>query len=327
MTPGVYSALLGGSGLGGGQTEYLIPGDYVVDNGAAGGADVGPFQATRSLVSPVVWTNRDDINSIPTGQPLTVTWDGGPGEGFVHVVGSSFATSSEVGAAFMCKEHVSAKQFTVPAAVIDALPPSQFDEGIPSGTLSLVTCLPPTPFTATGLDVGKFTNADGTMKTVSYHSDAPPGPATFTLSSSAFTEGALIPQVHSGCNAPNTSPALEWSGEPAGTQSFVLIMDDPDAPTRIFTHWLLWDIPANVHALPEGFTPQQWGVSGANDGAQIGYFGPCPPPGPAHHYVFRLYAIDAATLGLPAGSQRVAVDAALFGHVLGQAEYVGTYAR
>jgi len=149
----------------------------------------------------------------------------------------------------------------------------------------------------------------------------------FKLISGAFTDGAAIPRLHT-CEGADLSPPLEWSGVPASALSFALIMDDPDAPGGTWNHWLLYDIPAEWHTLPQGFQLSKPSVSGANDFGKIGYGGPCPPKGRgAHRYFFRLYALDAHTLGLAPGVKRGELDRALKGHVLGEARYMGKFER
>jgi len=149
----------------------------------------------------------------------------------------------------------------------------------------------------------------------------------FQLIISAFAEGATIPKLHT-CDGADLSPALEWSGEPAGAQSFALIVDDPDAPVGTWNHWLLCDIPASVHVLAQGFKPGQGGLSGVNDFGKPGYGGPCPPRGHgAHRYFFKLFAVDTPSLGLRAGAKRSDLDRALRNHILAQAQYMGRYER
>jgi Raf kinase inhibitor-like YbhB/YbcL family protein len=149
----------------------------------------------------------------------------------------------------------------------------------------------------------------------------------FQLFTNAFASGGWIPSLHS-CQGADISPALEWSGEPPDARSFALIVDDPDAPGGTWNHCLLYDIPANVHNLPQGQRPGAPGVSGKNDFGRLGYGGPCPPKGHGpHRYFFRLYALDVPTLGLPAGVKRAELDRALKGHVLAQAEYMGRFER
>jgi Raf kinase inhibitor-like YbhB/YbcL family protein len=126
------------------------------------------------------------------------------------------------------------------------------------------------------------------------------------------------------------SPPLHWSAPPEGTQSFVLIMDDPDAPGRTWVHWVLYDLPGTERELPEGVAPTGTLPSGArqgvNDFRKTGYGGPCPPAGPAHRYFFRLYALDTE-LHLKAGARRAQIEPLIRGHVLAQAELMGQYRR
>jgi hypothetical protein len=98
----------------------------------------------------------------------------------------------------------------------------------------------------------------------------------FTVTIEAFDAGGTIPGVFT-CEGENLSPALSWAGEPEGTQSFALIMDDPDAPAGTWNHWLLWDIPTNVHALPQQYRATRPVHSGTNDFGEASYGGPCPP--------------------------------------------------
>jgi Raf kinase inhibitor-like YbhB/YbcL family protein len=149
----------------------------------------------------------------------------------------------------------------------------------------------------------------------------------FRLMTPAFREGETIPKLHT-CEGADLSPALEWEGEPAGTRSFALIVDDPDAPAGTWNHWLLWDISPAVHALAQGYKPGGTGTSGTNDFGRPGHGGPCPPKGHGpHRYFFKVFALDVPTLGLKTGSKRAALDGAIKGHVLGQAEYMGRYER
>jgi len=148
-----------------------------------------------------------------------------------------------------------------------------------------------------------------------------------TLASSAFGSGAAIPQPFT-CKGADSSPALEWSGSPAHAASFAMIMDDPDAPAGTWVHWVLWNVAAATHSLPQGVPMREQLDDGARQGknsfGKIGYNGPCPPAGQTHGYYFRLYALDTK-LSLPAGSSRDQLDAAMKGHVLAHAEYMGTF--
>ena len=145
--------------------------------------------------------------------------------------------------------------------------------------------------------------------------------AKFKLSSPAFEDSGLIPQKFT-CQGGNVSPELTWSAAPANTKSFALMMDDPDAPGGTFTHWVLFDIPADQKQLAEG--AGLIGVSGNNGLSQIGYMGPCPPGG-LHRYYFRLYALDVPSLNLKAGASRSAVETAMKNHVMGIADTMGRY--
>jgi len=152
----------------------------------------------------------------------------------------------------------------------------------------------------------------------------------FTLTSTAFRDGAAIPVKHT-CDGVDASPPLAWSDAPAGTRSFALIADDPDAPAGSWVHWVVYNLPAAVAELPENVAKVEaldlgGARQGRNDFRRPGYGGPCPPPGPAHRYFFTLYALDAP-LTLKAGAQRKDVETAMEGHVLGSAQLMGTYAR
>ena len=145
----------------------------------------------------------------------------------------------------------------------------------------------------------------------------------FKLSSPAFEDSGLIPQKYT-CQGENVSPELNWSEAPASTQSFALIMDEPDATGGTFTHWVLFDIPAGARQLAEDTGPI--GVSGANSLSQTGYMGPCPPSG-MHRYYFRLYALDVPALRLKAGAARSEVETAMKDHVIGTADTMGRYEK
>jgi Raf kinase inhibitor-like YbhB/YbcL family protein len=145
------------------------------------------------------------------------------------------------------------------------------------------------------------------------------------LTSPSFSEGEKIDVRHT-CDGANRSPELRWEQVPEGARTFALIVDDPDAPSGVFTHWVLFDIPLSVHVLGEGATDV--GQPGRNDFEQVGYGGPCPPPKDAsHRYSFRLFALDVDSLNLQPGATRQAVETAMRNHVLGQAELMGRYAR
>jgi Raf kinase inhibitor-like YbhB/YbcL family protein len=146
--------------------------------------------------------------------------------------------------------------------------------------------------------------------------------AEFALESGAFENAQAIPSRHS-CEGEDLSPPLRWSNVPEGTRSLALVLDDPDAPGGVFTHWLAWGLdPAG--GLDEGEAAPR---EGQNDFGTTGYRGPCPPPGHGRHrYVFRLYALDKE-LELGSGAAKDELEQAIGEHVLTTAELVGTYER
>jgi len=152
---------------------------------------------------------------------------------------------------------------------------------------------------------------------------------SFQLSSSAFTPGQSIPKEFT-CDGTNVSPQLTWTGAPANTQSFALIMDDPDAPAGTWVHWVLYNLPFNAHELAENVPNRQElpddARQGYNDFHKIGYGGPCPPSGKPHRYFFKLYALDAK-LHLKVGASKIDVEQAIQGHILAQTELIGRYSR
>ena len=146
--------------------------------------------------------------------------------------------------------------------------------------------------------------------------------ATMKITSSAFHEGGNIPSKFT-CDGSDTSPPLQITGVPSEAKSLVLIADDPDAPSGLFTHWLIWNIPPQTNSISEGSAPKD--VPGTNDFGKSGYKGPCPPPG-THRYSFKIYALDRE-LDLRGGAKRSQLDAAMKGHVVAQGVLVGRYAR
>jgi hypothetical protein len=156
---------------------------------------------------------------------------------------------------------------------------------------------------------------------------------TFSLTSSAFDNGGTIPQKFTA-DGTDISPALKWSDPPAGTKSFALIMDDPDAPPGTWVHWVIYDIPPDARGLEEGVEKKEtlkngakqglvWGVDSFN---RVGYFGPSPPPGKPHRYYFKLYALDAP-LNLPPKATKFDLEKAMKGHILAEAQWMGKYGR
>jgi Raf kinase inhibitor-like YbhB/YbcL family protein len=148
------------------------------------------------------------------------------------------------------------------------------------------------------------------------------------LFSSAFQESDLIPAKYT-CDGGDASPPLEWDGVPEHTASFALIVDDPDAPSGLFVHWVLFDIPASEKGLTEGVgiagPAAGGGTQGKNGFGKTSYGGPCPPSG-THRYYFHLYALDNK-LALSPGVDRRDVDSAIRGHILAEAQLMGRYAR
>lgn len=146
----------------------------------------------------------------------------------------------------------------------------------------------------------------------------------FTLESSAFKANDMIPTRFT-CDASNASPPLSWKGAPSTTQSFVLIMDDPDAPRGTWVHWVLFNIPASTTQLTEGNNIPQGATGAKNSWNDNNYGGPCPPSG-THRYFFKLYALDIF-LKLDANADKETVLKAMQGHVLASAELMGKYQR
>jgi Raf kinase inhibitor-like YbhB/YbcL family protein len=149
------------------------------------------------------------------------------------------------------------------------------------------------------------------------------------ISSTAFEEGAAVPMQYTK-DGRNGSPPLRWSGEPAATKSFALICDDPDAPKGTWVHWVVWDLPADRHELPEGVpaspTLPDGGRQGKNDFGKIGYGGPAPPAGKPHRYFFKVFALDA-TPDVPDGATKAQLEQAMKGHVLASGQLMGKYGR
>ena len=145
----------------------------------------------------------------------------------------------------------------------------------------------------------------------------------------AFSEGEKIPLKYT-CEGENISPPLSWSKLPQGTEVLAIIMDDPDAPGRVFTHWVLFNLPGDTGELPEAIPPKdklpRGALQGKNDFGKIGYGGPCPPPGSPHHYRFTLYALDQP-LKLKPGASRAQVLDAMKGHILASGKLTGIYQR
>ena len=150
----------------------------------------------------------------------------------------------------------------------------------------------------------------------------------FELTSVIIAHEQPIP-VHYSCDGEDLSPPLDWNDPPASTQSFALIMDDPDAPGGTWVHWVVYNIPAEERNLLEKIPPEaqlsNGTMQGVNSWGKVGYGGPCPPSG-THRYFFKLYALDT-TLSLDENAGKDEVLAAMEGHILAEAELMGTFSR
>jgi len=157
-------------------------------------------------------------------------------------------------------------------------------------------------------------------------------PMSLTITSTAFAPGAAIPSLYT-CEGKDVSPPLAWSGAPAATKSFALIVDDPDAPDpaapkMTWVHWVLYDIPATASGLPEAVQASALPPGtreGVNDWGRTGFGGPCPPIG-RHRYFHKLYALDTVLPDLKR-PKKAALEKAMQGHVLAQAVLIGTYQK
>ena len=147
--------------------------------------------------------------------------------------------------------------------------------------------------------------------------------SSISITSPAFQAGGDIPAKFT-CNGTNVSPELQISGVPNEAKSLVLIVDDPDAPRSLFTHWIVWNIDPKMTQVAENSAPAG-GVQGTNDFGKRNYGGPCPPFG-THRYFFKIFALDTK-LELKPGARRAELDAAMRGHILAQGELMGRYSH
>jgi hypothetical protein len=157
-------------------------------------------------------------------------------------------------------------------------------------------------------------------------------PIPFQLTSPRFQNGEKIPVAYT-CEGDDLPPPLHWEGEPPGTRSFALVMQDPDAPDpeqpkATWTHWVLYNLPPNIHDIPESMLPESLPTGARealNDWKRMGYGGPCPPVG-RHRYFYRIYALDTVLpdMGHVTWKQ---LERALQGHILAQTELIGTYEK
>lgn len=151
---------------------------------------------------------------------------------------------------------------------------------------------------------------------------------TFKITSPEFRDGQPLPRRFT-CDGMDISPPLNWEDAPAGTISFTLVVNDPDAPTGDWVHWLLFNIPAETHQLAEGIPAEKFlpdgALQGRNSWHQVRYGGPCPPSG-IHHYYFKLYALDCK-LKIEGGVERQEIIYGMQGHILAQTQLMGIYSR
>ena len=151
---------------------------------------------------------------------------------------------------------------------------------------------------------------------------------TITISSTAFPDGGMIPSVYT-CDGDNISPPLTWTGVPQDAKSLAIIFDDPDAPAGTWIHWVIYNLPATLHELPQDIPPTKSLDNGAKHGItsfrKFGYGGPCPPNG-THRYYFKLYALDI-TLAQEPGLSKSELLEAMDGHILAEGQLMGRYRR
>jgi Raf kinase inhibitor-like YbhB/YbcL family protein len=151
---------------------------------------------------------------------------------------------------------------------------------------------------------------------------------TFKITSPEFGEGQPIPRKFT-CDGVDASPSLSWEYAPAGTLSFTLILNDPDAPAGDWVHWILYNIPVGIHQLAEGIPAEKslpdGTLQGRNSWHQVRYGGPCPPSG-THHYLFKLFALDCQLI-MEGGIEQQEIKYAMRGHILAQTQLMGVYSR
>lgn len=150
------------------------------------------------------------------------------------------------------------------------------------------------------------------------------------LYSSAFKDGSFIPPKYT-CEGANVSPQLHWNEISKDVKSFALIVDDPDAPSGDFVHWVIYNIPGNVRELHEDITPSR-NISdkvllGTNSFGRIGYGGPCPPPGKPHRYFFKIYALDTLLHHVESGATKAQLLKEMQGHIIAEGQLMGKYKR
>lgn len=149
----------------------------------------------------------------------------------------------------------------------------------------------------------------------------------FSISSPSFPNGGVIPKKFT-CDGADVSPQLSWTEPPAGSMSLALLVDDPDAPAGNWNHWAIWNLPASARSLPEGVGKSRrlpdGSQQGLNDFRKVGYNGPCPPANKPHRYHFQLFALDKK-VSLSGDAGKPELEAAMKGHMLAKAEWMGTF--
>jgi Raf kinase inhibitor-like YbhB/YbcL family protein len=153
---------------------------------------------------------------------------------------------------------------------------------------------------------------------------------TLVVKAAAFGDGKAIPREYT-CQGADRSPEILLENVPPAAQSWALVVDDPDAPGGTFVHWVIWNLPGKLHALPAGAPPEVLDLpdgsrQGKNDFGKVGWGGPCPPPGKVHHYRFHAFALDGK-LALPERASATDLERAVRGHVLAEGTLTGTYRR
>lgn len=144
------------------------------------------------------------------------------------------------------------------------------------------------------------------------------------LKSTAFKQGEKIPEKYT-CADQDVNPPLTISDIPSEAKSLALIMEDPDAPSGTWVHWVMWNIDPKTSEIEEGIAPEN-GIGGKNSSDENGYHGPCPPPGGPHRYFFKIYALDTV-FNLPADSGKEELTSAMESHILSNSELMGTFGR
>lgn len=146
------------------------------------------------------------------------------------------------------------------------------------------------------------------------------------VTSRSFQDGAFIPVKYT-CQGASISPAIEWESGPVSTKSFVLIVDDPDAPNGTWVHWIVFNIPAKITSLPEKVSMDilDGAMEGTNSSARVGYDGPCPPSG-THRYYFKIYALDTL-LDFNENVTKIDLEKAMDGHIIAQGYVMGRYQK